>query len=115
MATPESHPDLDERDVLHAAEIRLDRDAHLVWVNHDPVALTLMEFRLLETLLENADHVMPHARLLELVWGPAFSGGPSTLTVHILRLRKKLERQTRAPHHIRTVRGMGYVFDTTPV
>jgi DNA-binding response OmpR family regulator len=115
VATPGVHPEVNSRGVLQAAEIRLDRAAHLVWVKQTPVTLTLLEFRLLETLLENADHVLASAQLLDWIWGPVFSGDPGTLAVYILRLRKKLERRPRAPHHIRTVRGIGYVFDTTPV
>jgi DNA-binding response OmpR family regulator len=115
VATPDADPKVEPRRVLQAAEIRLDRAAHLVWVKHSPVILTLLEFRLLETLLENADHLLASAELLESIWGPAFSGDPGTLAVHILRLRKKIERRPGAAHHIRTVRGIGYVFDTTPV
>jgi DNA-binding response OmpR family regulator len=115
VATPGVHSEVEPRRVLQAAEIRLDRAAHLVWVKQTPVFLTLLEFRLLETLLENADHLLASAELLESIWGPAFSGDPGTLAVYILRLRKKIERRPRAPHHIRTVRGIGYVFDTTPV
>lgn len=94
----------------------LDRAAHLVTVGGQAVHLTLREFRLLELLMTNADQVLENARILHEIWDANFHGDPSTLTVHVLRLRKKLERALPgAGGHLRTVRGLGYVFDTEPV
>lgn len=104
----------DDLAVLNAGDVEMDVAAHTVSANGQPVSLTLQEFRLLQALLEHLDRVMTTQELLSCVWGPNHTGDPSTLTVHILRLRTKLERRAGAAHHIRTIRGLGYIFDSTP-
>lgn len=93
----------------------VDQGAHLVTVEGRYVQLALQEFRLLTLLMENADHVMSRRDLLEQIWGPDFHGDPKTLTVHILRLRHKLEKHPEDGVHLRTVRNIGYIFDTVPI
>jgi DNA-binding response OmpR family regulator len=105
----------DATDRLSVGEVVLDRAAHLVTVRGHGLTLAMQEFRLLELLMTNADHVVPSSVILELLWGRQFTGDPGTVAVHVLRLRKKLERWPGASRHLRTVRGMGYVFDTEPV
>jgi DNA-binding response OmpR family regulator len=100
---------------IRVADVLLDRAAHLVTVRGHAVALALQEFRLLDLLMTHADHVVPSAVILHMLWGEAFTGDPGTVAVHMLRLRKKLERWPGASRHLRTVRGIGYVFDTEPV
>jgi DNA-binding response OmpR family regulator len=102
-------------DQLVAGDVTLNRAAYLVTVAGRPLTLARQEFRLLELLMENADHVVTSAAILSAIWGPGYTGDPSTLAVHMLRLRNKLERTSGGPRHLRTVRGIGYVFDTTPV
>lgn len=102
-------------DRLRAGEIVLDRDAHLVTVRGHALTLAMQEFRLLELLMANADHVVPNTTILRQLWGPKFAGDPGTIAVHVLRVRRKLERWPGASRHLRTVRGMGYVFDTEAV
>ena len=96
---------------LHAGEIVLDRAAYLVTVGGRGVSLAMMEFRLLDLLMAHADHALPTAQILEQLWGPDFHGDPSTVAVHVLRLRRKLRTAAR---HVRTVRSVGYVFDSEP-
>ena len=100
-----------EAEQLTAGEIVLDRAAYLVTVGGQRVELAMLEFRLLELLMANADHALPTAAILERLWGPEFHGDPSTVAVHVLRLRRKLRT---AADHLRTVRGIGYVFDSVP-
>jgi two-component system, OmpR family, response regulator RegX3 len=100
---------------LAVGRVVLDRAALLVTVQGNRFRLAMQEFRLLELLMAHADHVLPTALILERVWGPTFSGDPGTVAVHVLRLRKKLERSPGSKRHLRTVRGIGYVFDTEPV
>jgi DNA-binding response OmpR family regulator len=98
---------------FQAGEIVLDRAAHRLTVAGHGVVLARQEFRLLELLMANADHVLPGATILDRLWGAHFTGDPGTVAVHILRLRKKLdERAAGTSRHVRTVRGIGYVFDT---
>lgn len=97
-------------------DIVLDRAAHLVTVDGQPVHLALREFRVLELLMTNVDRVLENTRMLREVWGADFRGDPGTLTVHVLRVRKKLELALPGSGaHLRTVRGLGYVFDAVPV
>ncbi len=96
-------------------DVVLDRAAHLVTVQGHALTLALQEFRLLDLLMAHADHVVSSTEILHSVWGEQFTGDPGTVAVHVLRLRKKLDRWPGASQHVRTVRGIGYVFDTEPV
>jgi two-component system response regulator RegX3 len=100
---------------IQAGDVVLDRAAHLVTVRGHALVLAMQEFRLLELLMAHADHVVSSTTILESVWGRQFDGDPGTIAVHVLRLRKKLERFPGASRHLRTVRGLGYVFDSEPV
>jgi DNA-binding response OmpR family regulator len=75
-----------------------------------PVVLTAMEFKTLKYLIQNARRVISRDELLNEVWG--YENYPCTRTVdnHILRLRRKLERNPSRPVHFRTMRGVGYKF-----
>lgn len=101
-------------DRLRAGELLLDRAAYLVTVDGRMVRLALQEFRLLDLLMTHADRVLPTAVILDELWGPDFAGDVGTVAVHVLRLRKKLEPHRGASRHLRTVRGVGYVFDSEP-
>jgi two-component system response regulator RegX3 len=110
--TTASEQDFPDR--IAVGNVVLDRAAYLVLVDGDPVPLALQEFKLLQLLMSRAGRVVPSDEILKSVWGPDFSGDSSTLAVHVLRLRRKLERGAGG-RHLRTVRGLGYVFDTVPV
>jgi two-component system, OmpR family, response regulator RegX3 len=100
---------------LAVGDIVLNRAAHLVTVDGQPLLLAHQELKLLELLMMHADRVLTSSFLLESLWGPDFTGDPSTLAVHVLRLRTKLERKPHGTRHLRTVRRVGYIFDTKPV
>lgn len=104
----------DDPETLTAGDIELNIAAHKVLVKGRPVDLTLQEFRLLQILVEYADHFMTPHELLTAAWGPDYVRDSNTLPVHILRLRTKLERHSGSSQHIRTIRGLGYIFDTIP-
>lgn len=76
----------------------------------EPIALTAMEFRVLEYFVQNPRRVISRAELLNRVWG--YESCPRTRTVdnHIFRLRQKLEENPDWPTHIRTVHSAGYKF-----
>jgi two-component system, OmpR family, response regulator ResD len=78
-----------------------------------PLALTVREFDLLTFLLRNPGRAFTRAELLEQVWGWTY-GDPSTVTVHIRRLREKIEDEPRQPRVLRTVWGVGYRYDPVP-
>lgn len=97
--------------VLVSGPIALDTAAHSISVEGRPVDLTLKEFELLKTLMENAGRVLSRAQLFEAVWGSTFLGGSRTVDVHMQTLRQKLDRACpQTGLLIETVRGVGYRF-----
>lgn len=73
--------------------------------------LTAKEFDLLRFLAEHPRQVFSRQQLLDQVWDIGYYGDASTVTVHICRLREKLEVDATRPHHLRTVWGVGYKFE----
>ncbi len=100
----------EEGSVFSARGIRLDADRHEVLLHERPVELTLKEFDLLKTLMENKGKVMPRNTLLDAIWGYGYAGETRTLDMHIRSLRQKLGMD--GDSFISTVRGVGYKFDT---
>jgi DNA-binding response OmpR family regulator len=91
--------------VLEFANLRLDRDRHVVQWDGQPVMLTAKEFALLEALIEAKGRVLSRQRLLEDVWGYSYAEGTRTVDVHVRRLREKLPGL--APSIV-TVKSLGY-------
>ncbi len=73
--------------------------------------LTSSEFRVLEYLMENVDRTVTKNEILDAVWGTDFDGDPNVVEVYVGYLRRKLDSRG-APSHIKTVRGVGYVFSS---
>jgi two-component system phosphate regulon response regulator PhoB len=99
-------------DTLQRGDISLDRAAHRVTRKAREVRLGPTEFRLLEYFMENAGRVLSREQLLDGVWGRDTYIDGRTVDVHVGRLRKALIRGSESDP-IRTVRGTGYVLDTT--
>jgi DNA-binding response OmpR family regulator len=95
--------------VLDFGRLQIDVRAREVRVAQQPVALTAREFDLLQVLAEHPRQVFTREQLYERLWGPY--GDRHTLTVHIGRLREKLEEDPAHPQHIITVWGVGYRFE----
>ena len=95
---------------IHAGGLALDLAAHEVRVHDRPVSLTVREFELLAFLMRRPRRVFTREELLEQVWGYSH-GDQSTVTVHVRRLREKLEGNPTVPRWIMTVWGVGYRFD----
>jgi DNA-binding response OmpR family regulator len=98
---------------LSAGELQVDVSAREVRVGGHHVSLTAREFDLLKFFMLNPHHVFRREELLERVWGYTF-GDTSTVTVHVRRLREKIEPDPSAPVHIQTVWGVGYRFEARP-
>jgi DNA-binding response OmpR family regulator len=81
-----------------------------VRVGGDLVSLTSREFELLVYLMTHPRRAFTREQLLETVWGYAY-GDKSTVTVHVRRLREKVESNPAEPRHVVTVWGVGYRFD----
>jgi DNA-binding response OmpR family regulator len=94
---------------LSGAGVEIDLVAHNVHRNGSELALTSREFDLLVHFLTNPGRAFRREELLDAVWGWSF-GDTSTVTVHIRRLREKIERDPARPVHLLTVRGVGYRF-----
>jgi DNA-binding response OmpR family regulator len=82
-----------------------------VTVDGKEINLTVKEFDLLWFLAKNPRHVFTRDQLLEHVWGLSEYIDPSTVTVHIRRLREKIEKDSTNPKQILTVWGVGYKFE----
>ncbi|MET4896646.1 response regulator transcription factor [Sphingomonadaceae bacterium jetA1] len=95
---------------LRAAGIELDLVRRTARVDGDTIRLLHMEFRLLEFLMRNRGEVMTRRIIFEQVWGYYFDPGANLISVHIARLRKKIDRPGQ-PSPIQTVKGEGYLFD----
>lgn len=96
--------------VIECDGIRVDLLSREVQRNGEPVVLTAREFDLLAFLASRPRQVMPRAELFEQVWGYTY-GDSATITVHVRRLREKLERDPGMPEHLVTVRSVGYRWD----
>ena len=94
--------------VLRAADITLDREAHVVERAGNPVVLTAKEFELLEFFMSHPRQVFRREVILDRVWGYDFAGETNIVDVHIGHLRDKLG--DRPPRLLRTVHGVGYVW-----
>jgi len=99
---------------LDYGEIKIDPQTRLVTVRGSEVELTATEFDLLWFLAGNPRHVFSRDQLLEEVWGYSEYLDPGTVTVHIRRLREKLETNPSEPQCLKTVWGVGYKFEPPP-
>jgi two-component system response regulator ResD len=100
----------DEPEVLEAGPIRMDVTGHRVTLDGEPLALTSREFDLLAHLLAHPGEAFTREALMHSVWGWEF-GDQSTVTVHVRRLREKIEADPADPRMLVTVWGVGYRFD----
>lgn len=91
--------------------LRIDRQAHRVWVDAAEIELTALEFRLLVTLYDRRNRVQSRSALLDDVWGIQADITTRTVDTHVKRLREKLEG---ARDYVETVRGVGYRFVGSP-
>jgi DNA-binding response OmpR family regulator len=99
-----------EPELLHAADIVLDRSRVTVTVSGQNVDLTRSEFELLAVLISSPGRVFSRLDLLDRMTGDAYEGYERTIDVHIRNLRSKIEHDPKHPQYIETVYGMGYRF-----
>ena len=93
-------------------ELRIDPRARTVEARDRAVTLTAKEFDLLWLLATHPGQVFTRSQVLDRIWGRDFFGDASTVTVHIRRLREKIERDPSQPRFIVTVWGIGYKFES---
>ena len=99
--------------LLEAGDIVMDREAYLVTVHDQPVALTRSEFDLLAALVTSRGRTLSRLQLLDFVQGVAFEGIERSIDGHIKNLRAKIEPDPRNPIYIETIYGVGYRLNTT--
>ena len=104
----------DDEEPLEAGGVTIDLAAHRVLRDGDEIALTQREFELLAFLARHAGRAFSREELMERVWRFSFYTDTSTVTVHVRRLRAKLEADPEAPRLIETVWGVGYRFAGEP-
>ena len=108
-----SLPEFSPEPTIDAGDFHLDVSSRQVTLRGEPVALTIREFDLVAFLLKHPRQVFSREELLRAVWGWEF-GDLSTVTVHVRRLREKVELDAAHPTVLCTVWGVGYRFDAEP-
>jgi two-component system, OmpR family, response regulator ResD len=99
-----------EQEVIRFDGLEIDRTSREVRVAGNAVTLTPREFDLLAFLASHPRRVFSRIQLLDEIWDVAFDGDPATVTVHIRRLREKIEADASHPQRLVTVWGAGYRF-----
>ncbi len=97
-------------EVLSFGELQINPNTRIVTVQGDPVTLTAREFDLLHHMASSPGRVFTRDQLMESVWGYTFAAETSTVTVHVRRLREKVEADPTHPRRLLTVWGVGYRF-----
>lgn len=104
-------PDLEQDRDLAFEDLTIQPRSRVVTVNDLPVELTAREFDMLYLLARHPKQVFTREQLLERVWGGAQYIDPGTVTVHVRRLREKIEADPSQPKHLLTIWGVGYKFE----
>lgn len=99
-------------EVLRLGELEIDGSSMTVQVRGQGVLTTVREFRLLEYLAAHRGRVLTRDQLLDAVWKETPFVTPRSIDVYIRRLREKIERDARNPQYLKTLRGVGYRFET---
>ncbi|WP_418490658.1 response regulator transcription factor [Frisingicoccus sp.] len=97
-------------EVIEIRGLKIDKTARRVYVNGEEKAFTTKEFDLLTFLAENPNHVFKKEELFNKIWDMESLGDIATVTVHIKKIREKIEFNTSKPQYIETIWGVGYRF-----
>jgi DNA-binding response OmpR family regulator len=97
-------------DIIEIRGIKIDKTARRVYVDGEEKAFTTKEFDLLTFLAENPNHVYTKEELFREIWDMDSFGDIATVTVHIKKIREKIEIDTAKPQYIETIWGVGYRF-----
>lgn len=102
----------DDSQVIQIGEMNIDKKTREVKLGERVIHLPLKEFELLYLLAKNRGQVFSRDQLLDHVWGYEYYGETRTVDVHIRNLRKKIEIDDTKPEYIKTIRGVGYKFNS---
>ncbi len=97
-------------DVIEIRGIRIDKTARRIFIDGEEKVFTTKEFDLLTFLAENPNHVFTKDELFREIWDMDSIGDIATVTVHIKKIREKIEKDTANPQYIETIWGVGYRF-----
>ena len=101
---------VEENKVIEIRGLKIDTTARRVWVNGVEKNFTTKEFDLLTFLAEHPNHVFTKDELFKEIWDMDSIGDITTVTVHIKKIREKIEYDTSKPQYIETIWGVGYRF-----
>ncbi len=99
-----------QNDIVEIRGIRIDKTARRVYIDGEERTFTTKEFDLLTFLAENPNHVFTKDELFREIWDMDSIGDIATVTVHIKKIREKIEKDTAKPQYIETIWGVGYRF-----
>ncbi len=97
-------------EIIEIRGLKIDKTARRVWVNGEEKNFTTKEFDLLTFLAQNPNHVFTKEELFSKIWDMESIGDIATVTVHIKKIREKIEFNTAKPQYIETIWGVGYRF-----
>lgn len=99
-----------ENDIVEIHGIKIDKTARRVWIDGEEKNFTTKEFDLLTFLAQNPNRVFTKEELFKEIWDMESVGDIATVTVHIKKIREKIEKQSSKPQYIETIWGVGYRF-----
>jgi DNA-binding response OmpR family regulator len=101
---------MQETEIIEIRGIKIDKTARRVYINGEEKNFTTKEFDLLTFLAQNPNHVFTKEELFSKIWDMESIGDIATVTVHIKKIREKIEYDTSKPQYIETIWGVGYRF-----
>ena len=101
---------IEENKIIEIRGIKIDTTARRVWINGEEKSFTTKEFDLLTFLASHPNHVYTKDELFSEIWDMESIGDIATVTVHIKKIREKIEFDTSKPQYIETIWGVGYRF-----
>ena len=99
-----------ENEIIEIRDLKIDRTARRVYLGEEEKVFTTKEFDLLAFLMENPNKVYTKEELFREIWDMESIGDIATVTVHIKKIREKIEESTAKPQYIETIWGVGYRF-----
>jgi two-component system alkaline phosphatase synthesis response regulator PhoP len=111
IATAQPETVEDETEKIEVGEITIFPQLYEVHVNGALIEVTPKEFELLLYMAKRANRILSREQLLNAIWNFDYAGETRIVDVHISHLREKIEKDTKNPQYIRTVRGFGYKFE----
>ncbi len=99
-----------QNQIIEIRGLKIDKTARRVYLNGEEKAFTTKEFDLLTFLAENPNHVFTKEELFQEIWEMESIGDIATVTVHIKKIREKIEDSSSKPQYIETIWGVGYRF-----